>query len=42
MIALLLYRFRNNDDQTRKSVRLLNLRFDLDGTSEASPIARII
>jgi hypothetical protein len=40
-MGILLYRFRENNDQIHKSVKFLNLRFDLDGNPESSPIAAV-
>jgi hypothetical protein len=35
---IVLYRYRNNNETTKKSVKFFNLRFDLDGRPVASPV----
>lgn len=38
IVMIILFRFRNNTETTKKSVRLLNIRFDLDGRPVANPV----
>ena len=39
---IVLFRFRNNTDTTKKYVKIFNLRFDLDGRSVADPIYNLM
>jgi len=39
---IILYRYRNNDEATRKSVKLFSLRFDLDGRPVNSPVYNLM
>jgi hypothetical protein len=39
---IILYRYRNNDEATRKYVKLFSLRFDLDGRPVNSPVYNLM
>jgi hypothetical protein len=41
IMTIMLFRYRNNDSEIRKKVKLLNLRFDLDGKPKNSPLHAI-
>lgn len=39
---IILFRFRSNTEETRKYVRLFNVKFDLDGRPVYSPVYNIL
>lgn len=39
---IILYRYRNNDEATRKFVKIFSLRFDLDGRPVNSPVYNLM
>ena len=40
MISLI-YKFKYNNSQTRKTMKLMNVRFDLDGANRNNPFNKI-